>query len=82
MMDIAVNFYKHLFRREDRPPISLQQDFWRQADLVLDSENERLIAPFLMEKLRMLFGVAMLMVFQVQMDSPSCFITNFGIWLR
>jgi hypothetical protein len=28
MLDIAVNFYKDLFRREDRPPISLEHDFW------------------------------------------------------
>lgn len=62
MMDIALNFYKHLFRREDRPPISLRQDFWAQEELVRASENELLIAPFL-----------------VQMDSPLCFIINFGM---
>jgi hypothetical protein len=27
MMDIALNFYKHLFRKEDRP-LSLSQDLW------------------------------------------------------
>jgi len=46
MMDFALNFFKHLFRREDKPPISLGQDFWRHADLVSSSENELLTAPF------------------------------------
>ena len=46
MMDIALNFYKHLFRREDKPRISLGQDFWRHEDLVSGSENELLTAPF------------------------------------
>lgn len=41
MMDIALNFYKHLFRKEDRP-LSLSQDLWGQDDLVLESENELL----------------------------------------
>lgn len=46
MMDIALNFYKHLFRREDRPPVSLDHDFWTREDLVSNSENELLTAHF------------------------------------
>jgi len=52
MMDIALKFYKHLFRREDRPPISLGQDFWRLEELVSNSENELLTAPFLEEEIK------------------------------
>ena len=77
-MDIALNFYKHLFRREDKPPISLGQDFWRHEDLVSSSENELLTAPFSEGEIK-LFGVAMLMVHLGLMGSLSCFIINFGI---
>jgi hypothetical protein len=33
MLGIAVNFYKNLFAREDRPNISLSNDFWDEVDL-------------------------------------------------
>lgn len=46
MMDIVVGLYKNLFKREERHNISLSQIFWDFVDLVTESENESLIAPF------------------------------------
>jgi hypothetical protein len=33
MLGIAIDFYKNLFSREDRPNISLSNDFWDEEDL-------------------------------------------------
>jgi hypothetical protein len=46
------DFYKHLFRREDKSPVSLGQDFWRHEDLVSNSENELLTAPFFVGEIK------------------------------
>lgn len=46
LMGIALAFYKDLFKKEDRLHISLSQNFWGQEHLVLDNENDLLIAPF------------------------------------
>jgi hypothetical protein len=46
MMEVAVNFYKELFKKEDRPNIHLVADFWSDSDRVTDEENVALTAPF------------------------------------
>jgi len=79
MMDIALNFYKHLFRREDKPPISLGQDFWRQEDLVSNSENKLLTAPFSEGKIKEAVWSCYADGAPGLMGSHLCFIINFGI---
>lgn len=32
MMEVAVNFYKDLFRRETRPDVHLAVDFWKESE--------------------------------------------------
>lgn len=52
MMDIAVDYYKNLFRFEDRGPLSLDDNFWEETDKVTITENELLSAPFSEEEIR------------------------------
>ena len=82
LMDIALAFYKDLFKKEDRLHISLSQDFWGQEHLVLDNENDLLRAPFLWLKLRILFGVAMQMELLGLLDSHLCSIISSRILLK
>ena len=46
MMEIALNFYKDLFAKEERGALSLGSDFWSTRDLVSVEENDFLCAPF------------------------------------
>jgi len=46
MMDVAVNFYKTLFAREDRGDIRLSDGFWEENQKVNSEENEMLTKTF------------------------------------
>jgi len=46
MMEVAVNFYKDLFKNEGRPNIHLADDFWSHNKKVPEEENNVLTAPF------------------------------------
>lgn len=45
MMKVVVDFYKDLFKREDRGNVTLREDFWDERDKVTVEENEMLTAP-------------------------------------
>ena len=46
MMEVAVNFYKDVFKNEGRPNIHLADDFWSHNKKVPEEENNVLTAPF------------------------------------
>jgi hypothetical protein len=46
MMEVAVNFYKELFAREESAKASLGSEFWSAEELVSQEENNFLTAPF------------------------------------
>jgi hypothetical protein len=46
MFDVAVDFYKNLFGKEDKMDINLDEDFWESDDLVTVAENNFLDQPF------------------------------------
>ena len=46
MMEIALNFYKDLFAKEERGALGLGSDFWSTRDLFSVEENDFLCAPF------------------------------------
>jgi len=46
MLDIAVDFYKKLFAREERGSVRLANDFWQPEDLITSEENDLLTMPF------------------------------------
>ena len=52
MMEIALNFYKDLFAKEERGALSLGSDFWSTRDLVSVEENDFLCAPFSETKIK------------------------------
>lgn len=82
IMDIGLDLYKNPFRRENRINISLGQDFWNPDDLVMDSENELLTAPFQELEVKEQCGAAMQMGLLGLMDLALCFIINLRIILR
>ena len=46
MMQIAVEFYKKLFDKEDDVSVKLSANFWDEQDKVTLEENSSLIVPF------------------------------------
>lgn len=52
MMDIAVYFYKKLFKKEDRGNVSLGNNFWDDEEKVTPEENEELEASFSEEEIK------------------------------
>ena len=52
MLEVAANFYKTLFAKEDRVDITLGDHFWDPDDLVTDEENEMLRRPFSMDEIK------------------------------
>lgn len=52
MMEIAVDFYKNLFKKENRDDISLEENFWGEEDLVTNEENDFLEKPFSEEEIK------------------------------
>jgi exonuclease III len=46
MLEIAVDYYKNLFGKEEKIGISLMDSFWEPDDIVTDQENEMLDANF------------------------------------
>ena len=51
-MDIALNFYKDLFAREERVNINLDDNFLSESEKVSNEENELLVAPFSEEEIK------------------------------
>jgi hypothetical protein len=43
---VAADYYKELFRWEDRDTISLEGQFWEAQDMVSPADNIGLVAPF------------------------------------
>jgi hypothetical protein len=57
MLGVAVDFYKELFRKEERCRCSLSDSFFEPADLITPAKNVMLEAPFSEEEIReALFG--------------------------
>jgi hypothetical protein len=52
MLDVAVEFYKTLFGKEENIDIELDNDFWGSDDLVTEEENCLLDQPFSEEEIR------------------------------
>ena len=52
MSQIAVEFYKNLFAEDSRENFTLQSDFWKYDELVTESENNLLTAPFSEEEIK------------------------------
>lgn len=46
MLKIASDFYKDLFKKEDREGFSLNQDFFSSEEKISEDRNEALQAPF------------------------------------
>jgi hypothetical protein len=46
MLKVAVDFYKDLFKKENRGDISLGDNFWNEEEKVTPVENDMLTAPF------------------------------------
>lgn len=55
MLNVAVDFYKNLFKKEDSKEISLDEDFGEDRDKVTEQENEILQAPFTQEEIKEAF---------------------------
>jgi hypothetical protein len=51
MLKVAVDFYKNLFSKEDKPNISLDDNFWDEQDLLTAEEVAILDAPFSEEEI-------------------------------
>jgi hypothetical protein len=47
-----VEFYKNLFKKEDKARVSLERDFWDPEDLVFVEDNLELEAPFSEEEVK------------------------------
>lgn len=52
MMAVAVDFYKELFRREDRKNVKLAENFWGAEEMLTMEDNEGLRAPFSEEEIK------------------------------
>jgi hypothetical protein len=46
MLEHAVEYYRKLFGKEPTSGVSMRQDFWEEDEMVTNSENEMLEAPF------------------------------------
>lgn len=46
MMEVAVNFYKDLFKKENNSNIHLDTNFWDESVKISEEENSALMAPF------------------------------------
>jgi hypothetical protein len=84
ILKIAINFYKDLFKKEDRTSVSLRSDFWDPEDLVTGVENAELEAPFCEEEVR----AAVFSCYSegggglARMGCLFCFITSSGMLLK
>jgi hypothetical protein len=52
ILEIDVNFFKNLFRKEDRGKFSLIADFWDMEDIILTEEGSELETPFTEEEVK------------------------------
>lgn len=52
MLNIAVDFYKKLFAKEDKSNVSLGEDFWDNSEKVTSEENDLLQARFSEEEIK------------------------------
>jgi hypothetical protein len=46
MMEVAVNLYKDLFKKENRHEIHLDAEFLKESEKVTNEENNALTTPF------------------------------------
>jgi hypothetical protein len=53
ILDVAMDFYKNLFKRESRGSLSLEADFWDVTDKVSAMDREALEAPFSEEDIKL-----------------------------
>jgi hypothetical protein len=79
MLRVSVDFYKHLFAKENRFGVSLGQDFWAHEEKITFEENVFLSAPFTVEEIKRPFLVVMLKGPLGLMVCLFCFIKSFGI---
>jgi hypothetical protein len=56
ILEIAINFYKNLFRKEDRGKFSLIADFCNVEDIILAKEDSELETPFTEEEVKAIFS--------------------------
>jgi hypothetical protein len=47
MMEVAINLYKDLFKKENRHEIQLAAEFWKESEKVTNEENNALTTPFI-----------------------------------
>ncbi|CAD6339566.1 unnamed protein product [Miscanthus lutarioriparius] len=52
MMEIAIDFYRNLFAKEDRINVKLADDFCKPEELVTSEENDLLTKPFSEEEIK------------------------------
>jgi hypothetical protein len=52
ILKMAIDYYKTLFRKEERGQFSLMKDFWETGDRVTPAENDALQAPFKEKEVR------------------------------
>lgn len=52
MLQLAVDFYKNLFAKEDRLDINLDADFWNLEEQVTAEENDMLDQDFSEEEIK------------------------------
>jgi hypothetical protein len=82
MLKVAIDYYKDLFKFEDRQDIRLKDDFFSEEEKLTDEENAMLGSAFTKKKLGRLSLVHMLMELLDLMAYPLCFTKKFGILLR
>jgi hypothetical protein len=52
ILDVAVQYYKILFRREDMGSFSLGEGFWNPGEMVSENDNLELEKPFSLEEIK------------------------------
>jgi hypothetical protein len=78
ILRIAIDYYKDLFRKEDRGHFSLVENFWEQEDKLPASEREGLETPSRRRRLKQRCPVAIQRGALGQMASPFYFSRNSG----
>jgi hypothetical protein len=52
ILNIAVRYYRNMFKWESREPFCLNKNFWDPEDLVLPDERDEMEAPFSEDEIR------------------------------
>lgn len=80
--DIALEYYKRLFAKDEPSGVALDNNSWDPQDKVSNEENNTLIAPFSEEEIKEVFSFAMLKEPQALMDSLFFSSINSRSWLK